>query len=68
MAVHDEDMPILVTVFCDECGVEESHDYWVKAGTDSLAVARQHLKTNKGWLVTLFEDLCPECKNLEPAE
>lgn len=68
MAVYDATMPILVTVFCDECGVEESHDYLVPAGVDSLFVARNHLKTNAGWFVSAFEDLCPDCKDGESEE
>jgi len=68
MAVYDEDMPILVTVFCDECGVEETNDYLVPAGVDSLFVARTYLKENKGWFVSPFEDLCPECNDPEQEE
>lgn len=64
MAIHDEAGPVLVTVFCDECGVEATHDYWVPAGVDSLAVARHHLKENAGWAISPFEDLCPECAPL----
>jgi hypothetical protein len=66
MAIHEETMPILVTVYCDECGIEESHDYLVPAGIDSLFVARRHLRENAGWEINYFEDLCPDCKSKEP--
>lgn len=61
MPIRDENMPVLVTVFCDECGDEESNDYLVPAGHDSLVVARQWLAENKGWTIKFPFDFCPEC-------
>ncbi|MCC3292974.1 hypothetical protein [Arthrobacter sp. zg-Y1110] len=61
MAVQEETGPVLVTVYCDECGIEETHDYLVPAGQDSLAVARRHLNMNLGWETGARADLCPAC-------
>lgn len=66
MAVRDETMPVLVTVYCDECGVTVTNDYLVPKNQDSLAVARKYLESNEGWQVSAWDDLCPECK--VPAE
>lgn len=62
MAIQEQTSPVLVTVFCDECGVRETNDYLVPAGQDSLRVARIYLAEHKHWLVTPFEDLCPDCR------
>lgn len=66
MAIQEETGPVLVTVFCDGCGVEETHDYLVPAGMDSIAVARRVLKEKHGW-VTGAWDYCPGC-HTRPAE
>ena len=61
MAIQDEKGPVLVTVYCDKCGEEETNDYLVPAGEDSLVVARQWLKENKGWTTRFPFDFCPSC-------
>lgn len=66
MAIQDETGPVLVTVFCDKCGAEVTHDYLVPAGQDSLTVARQYLATHEGWEVTPRSDLCTECRATDP--
>ncbi|MGK3708669.1 hypothetical protein [Arthrobacter sp. IK3] len=60
MAVQDETGPVLVTVYCDRCGTEETHDYLVPAGKDSIDVARRHLAEHRSWVTGAF-DLCPDC-------
>lgn len=60
MAIRDQTGPVLVTVYCDRCGDEATHDYLVPAGSDSLDVARAHLAKN-GWAVSPASDLCPAC-------
>ena len=60
MAIQEETGPVLVTVYCDSCGNEETHDYLVPAGMDSIAVARRVLAENHGW-VTGVRDYCPDC-------
>lgn len=56
--------PSRITVFCDQCGTENSGEYMVSAemtSTERLAVARQHLVTNAGWEHTADgDDYCPE--------
>lgn len=68
MAIRDETMPAEVTVFCDECGETETHDYLVPAGVDSLAVARNWLSANKGWEITPHYDFCSMCAVEESAD
>lgn len=63
MAIQDQTGPVLVTVYCDSCCFEVTHDYLVPAGEDSLAVARTHLAKN-GWTIAPGVDLCPECRPL----
>jgi len=57
--------PALITVFCDECGKEESRDFLV-AETDSaetrFGYARAYLEKEKGWLIIPDHlDLCDTC-------
>lgn len=61
MAVYDEPNIVLVTVYCDQCGVEETNDYAVPAGIDSLDSARRYMAKHKSWLIATMDDLCPEC-------
>lgn len=61
MAIQDATGPVLVTVFCDRCGNEESNDYLVPVGEDSLVIARRWLKENKGWDIRFPFDFCPSC-------
>lgn len=65
MAIQDDTGPVLVTVFCDRCGGEITHDYLVPAGADSLDVARAYLAKH-GWAITPGSDLCPGCRPRRP--
>lgn len=49
-----------MTVYCDSCFTEATHDYLVPAGADSLDVARTYMGNN-GWTITPGRDLCPQC-------
>lgn len=56
--------PSRITVFCDECGTEETGEFMVSedmTGEQRLAVARKHLADTKGWEHTeAGDDFCPE--------
>lgn len=51
-----------VTIFCDNCLVEDEADYTGETREDRFETARQHLATTKGWDITMTHDLCPACK------
>jgi hypothetical protein len=56
-------MPCQIVVFCDECGVEHTADYWVHeedSQAKRLGVARAHMRTNERWSCDERGDFCPE--------
>jgi hypothetical protein len=56
-----------VTIFCDNCGYEETADYTGETKEIRFEAAREYLAEHKGWTVTADADLCPGvCA--EPAE
>lgn len=63
MTVHDDTLPILVAVFCDDCGDEFTANYLVPAGQDSFTVARAHMRKHADWETDAGDgnDYCPKC-------
>lgn len=57
--------PSRITVFCDDCGVEETGEYMVREDMtrdERYGVARKHLVDTKGWSCTPGpDDICPTC-------
>lgn len=61
-------VPVLVVVFCDECGIEARGDYIGATKAARIAGARAWLAANRGWLTAPGLDLCPGCRpDAEPA-
>lgn len=54
-----------VTIYCDECGIEDTADYTGETREIRFAVARQHLAQTKGWDIGDAYDLCPRCKETD---
>lgn len=57
-------MPVQITVFCDDCGIERTADYVVAADSmpaERFEAARNHLRANEGWQCDENGDLCPGC-------
>jgi hypothetical protein len=50
-----------VTIFCDECGREETGDYTGETREARFEAARDHLAATAGWEITDVHDLCPSC-------
>lgn len=62
--MDDPRYPSKITVYCDDCGTENTGEYMVSTEMTSmqrLAVARNHLTANKGWRhdPSTGEDFCP---------
>lgn len=55
----------LVTIFCDNCGFEDSVDCTGATREVRFEVARRHLAETKGWTIDEVEDLCPTCSTAE---
>lgn len=60
-------VPVLVVVFCDDCGVEARGDYLGPSRAARIAGARAWLAANRGWLIAPGLDLCPTCRPDAPA-
>lgn len=61
-----EAFPCQITVFCDECGVEETGDYVVHTGMNEyerLNVARRFLADYRGWTCGNDGDFCFTCED-----
>lgn len=59
--------PTQITIFCDNCGVENTADYLVTADSTSaerLDIARDHMRTQLGWTCDENGDHCPACVRL----
>jgi hypothetical protein len=57
--------PSAITIFCDECGIQNTGDYVVNdtmAAADRYQVARDHLNAERDWICDDVADLCPRCK------
>lgn len=54
-----------VTIFCDECGFEDTADYTGETREDRFEAARRHLAAVTGWTIDDDEDLCPACSTAE---
>jgi hypothetical protein len=70
--LRDPDSPLYpsrITVFCDDCGVQNTGEYMVsteQTSTERLEVARAHLRT-QGWQCDETGDFCPEHKGAASA-
>jgi hypothetical protein len=63
-----EKYPSAITIFCDECGIENTGDYVVNdtmGAADRYQVARDHLNIECDWRCDDISDLCPRCKGGE---
>lgn len=56
--------PALLAIFCDDCAFEHSADYLVPADStkaERFEIARDHLRSNLGWICDGSGDYCPDC-------
>lgn len=60
-----EHYPSLITIFCDDCGYEDSRDYMVSENDTQetrFGYARAFLAAKKGWnIIPDHLDLCNDC-------
>jgi hypothetical protein len=68
VTTRDYTTPILVMVFCDDCGVTHAGQFLVPAGQDSLEVARAHMARHLGWRIIPDGDFCPDCVKVSGIE
>ena len=55
-------VPVLVVVFCDDCGVEARGDVLEPSKVPSIAGTRAWLAANREWLIVPNLDLCRACR------